>query len=73
MVREMATNPANRLRQRFGSNADIAKLFSVTRESVRLWMKNGIPADRALEVEEVTHGDIPANDILKFARDRRAA
>jgi hypothetical protein len=69
----MATNPATRLRHKFGSNADIAAHFSVTREAIRLWMKYGIPADRALEVEEATQGDIKAREVLHFARQRRAA
>lgn len=69
----MATNPATKLRQRFGSNADIAAHFSLTREAIRLWMKHGIPADRALEVEEATQGEIKAREVLNFARQRRAA
>jgi DNA-binding transcriptional regulator YdaS (Cro superfamily) len=69
----MITNPAERLRQRFGSNADIASQFNVTREAVRLWMKHGIPETRALEIEEATRGYITANEILRFARDKKAA
>lgn len=69
----MATNPALKLRQKFGSNVDIAEIFGVTREAVRLWMNHGIPADRALEAETRTDGYITAVEVLKFAQSRRAA
>lgn len=69
----MITNPAERLRQKFGSNADIAAQFNVTREAIRLWMKNGIPPNRALEVEERTSGYVTASDILRYAGSQKKA
>lgn len=70
---EMATNPALKLRQKIGSNADIAVRFGVTREAVRLWMNHGIPPTRALAVEQETDGYITSAEILKFAQAKRAA
>lgn len=66
----MSINPASGLRC-LGTNGDIAKKFHVTREAVRQWMAGGIPADRALEAEEVTQGKISALDVLRFAKKKR--
>jgi DNA-binding transcriptional regulator YdaS (Cro superfamily) len=67
----MSQNPATRLVARFGSNAEVAKHFSVTREAVRLWLKNGIPPDRALEVEERTEGEVTAMEVLNYAKQQK--
>lgn len=72
----MATNPAERLVAYFGSNTAVADHFGISREAVRLWVKNFIPPDRALEVEETTRGTvyaIKATEILQYAKKQRAA
>lgn len=72
----MSENPAIRLVERFGSNSAVAEHFKVSREAVRLWVKNGIPPDRALEVEEATRGTrfaIKATEILQYAKQQREA
>lgn len=72
----MSGNPAAKLVERFGSNVEVAKHFGITREAVRLWLKNGIPPDRALEVEDATRGTehaISATDVLQFARQQKEA
>lgn len=69
-------NPAVRLIGRFGDKAGVAEHFGISREAVRLWLKNGIPPDRALEAEEVTEGtrfEVSAKEILQFARQQKAA
>jgi hypothetical protein len=43
----------------------IAAVFSVTRQNVTAWKKNGIPSNRALEVEKKTGGKITAYDVLR--------
>jgi hypothetical protein len=70
-------NPAERLLKLFGSRQAVADEFDVSTESVRLWLKHGIPADRALEVQDATKSlkdPIAATDVLKFlqARNNRA-
>ena len=73
----MSENPAVKLVKRFGgSNAEVAKHFEISREAVRLWLKNGIPADRALDVEEATRGTefaITATEVLQYARQQHEA
>jgi DNA-binding transcriptional regulator YdaS (Cro superfamily) len=64
-------NLAEKLVERFGSNAEVARQFDITREAVRQWIEKGIPTDRALEIEELTEGDISAEEILKAARKRK--
>ena len=66
-------SPAEKLVELLGSNADVARKFKITREAVRQWMERGIPEDRALDVEELTRGDISAYDILKHRKKLRAS
>lgn len=75
-VSEVFVNPAERLVALMGSRSAVAAAFDVSTESVRLWLKNGIPPDRALDVEERTKKSadpISAADILHFARQQKAA
>lgn len=69
-------NPAIRLVDGFGGRSAVAARFGVSSEAVRLWLKNGIPADRALDVEEATRDTefaIGATEILQFVRQQRDA
>lgn len=71
-----AANPALRLVACFGDKARVAEHFKVSREAVRLWLKNGIPPDRALEAEDATRGsafEISAIDVLEYARQQKMA
>lgn len=70
----MEANPAARLVDGLGGRANTASLFGISVEAVRLWLKNGIPADRALDVEEATRGtpfSITATEVLQYARRQR--
>ena len=69
----MASNPAVKLVKKFGSNGKTGRQFGVTREAVRQWLEKCIPPDRALEVEEITGGDISALEILRFAKQQQRA
>lgn len=69
-------NPAIKLVDGLGGRAATAAKFDVSTEAVRLWLKTGIPADRALEVEEATRGTkfaVRATDVLQFNREHREA
>lgn len=66
-------NPAQRLIGLFRSKAGVAAHFNISKEAVRLWLKHGIPTERALIVEEQTAGTqfaISAMEILRYARWR---
>lgn len=72
----METNPAVRLVDGMGGRAAVAERFKVSSEAVRLWLKSGIPADRALDVEEETRGTeyaITATEVLQYLRAVRQA
>lgn len=61
-------NPAERLVPTyFPTKAAVAAHFQITREAVRLWYRHGIPTSKALEIERVTSGGIPALEVLRFA------
>ena len=52
----------------------MAEWFGISREAVRLWLKDGIPTDRALEVEEATvrcKPPVTAAEVLEHARQRK--
>ena len=51
-----------------GSRRTAAKALDVTTETIRLWLKKGIPLDRALYVERKTDGFVTAEEILKAKR-----
>lgn len=66
-------NPAVRLIKAFGSKAETAKRFKVSREAIRLWLKDRIPPDRALDVEQETAGSehaVSALEVLRYAKWR---
>lgn len=65
-------NPALKVIDYMGGRSSVASAFGISREAVRLWVKNGIPADRALAIEEATRGRVKARDVLVFARKRPA-
>jgi hypothetical protein len=67
-------NPALKLIKLYGSNAAVGRQFSVSGEAVRMWLKNGIPPDRALDVEDGTRETafpISAMEVLLFAKQQR--
>ena len=48
----------------FGNQRAMAKCLGVTDVAVSLWKKEGIPAMRAIEIEEMTRGHFRAVDII---------
>lgn len=70
-------NPALKLIERFGgSRAAVATHFGVSPEAVRLWLKNGIPPERALDAEIATRGTeqaVTALEVLLYAKQQRDA
>ena len=54
-----------RLHEIYGTHDKIASVFKMERTNVTAWKKNGIPINRALEVEEKTGGKITAMDVLR--------
>ncbi len=65
-------NCAQRLVELFGSQAEVARRFSLDRAVVNNWVKSGyVPARWAMEVEQVTGGAVTATDILNEATARK--
>ncbi len=64
-------NCAQRLVAIFGTQAEVARRFRLARAVVNNWVKTGyVPARWAMEVEQVTDGQIPAVEILSEANTR---
>lgn len=51
-----------------GSKRTAANAIGVTTETIRLWLKNGIPLDRSIEIERKTQGFVTAEEILRHAK-----
>ena len=65
-------NCAERLVGIFGSQAEVARRFCLDRAVVNHWIKSGyVPARWAMEVEQVTGGEITAVDVLNEATTRK--
>ena len=65
-------NCAERLVALFGSQAEVARRFRLDRAVVNNWVKSGyVPARWAMEVENVTAGEVSAADILNEANARK--
>ena len=54
-----------RLHEIYKTHDAIASAFKMTRNNVTAWKQNGIPANRALEIEKKTRGAITAMDVLR--------
>ena len=70
----MAINPncADRLITFFGSQAEVARQFRLDRAVVNNWAKLGyVPARWAMEVENATHGQIAAVEVLNEATAKK--
>ena len=65
-------NCAERLVDIFGSQAEVARRFRLDRAVVNHWVKSGyVPARWAMEVEQVTGGQVAAVDVLNEATSRK--
>ncbi|MEQ1772940.1 MAG: aminotransferase class V-fold PLP-dependent enzyme [Burkholderiales bacterium] len=65
-------NCAERLVEIFGSQAEVARRFSLDRAVVNNWVKSGyVPARWAMEVEQVSGGEVTAADVLNDAAERK--
>ncbi|HEV2007502.1 MAG TPA: YdaS family helix-turn-helix protein, partial [Burkholderiales bacterium] len=65
-------NCADRLIAFFGSQAEVARQFRLDRAVVSNWAKSGyVPARWAMEVENATHGQIAAVEVLNEATAKK--
>jgi hypothetical protein len=55
----------DKLHDYYKTHDAIAAAYKVTRQNITLWKKNGIPANRALEIENKTGGKVTAMDVLR--------
>ena len=54
----------NEIFKYFGGKAKLAKELMVSRSCVSQWVKRGIPAVRAMEIEELSCGRFKAAEII---------
>lgn len=64
----METKTAQKLVEHFGGKAQTAKAMEVSGETVRLWLRDGLPLHRAIDFEEKSGGAVTAEEILKEAK-----
>lgn len=51
-----------------GSKKTAAHALKVSDETVRLWLKKGIPLERAFYIEKKTQGFVTADEIFRHAK-----
>ena len=51
-----------------GSQAALARMLGVTRSAVNLWRRDGIPAERAIQIEDYSGGKFKATKIMAGQR-----
>lgn len=61
----MHINTAQKLVNHFGGKAETCKAMEVSGETVRLWLRDGLPLHRAIDFEQKSKGAITAEEILK--------
>jgi len=54
-----------KLHKHFGTHEKIAQAFGVKPQAMTYWKREGVPTDRAMEVEKKTKGKVTALDVLK--------
>lgn len=54
-----------KLHKHFGTHEAIAKAFGVKTQAMTYWKREGIPKDRAQEVEKITKGKVTILDVFK--------
>lgn len=70
---ETQTSLAERLISHYGGRQKAADALGVSGETIRLWKRDGIPLQSALEVEQKCGGIVTADEILRLAREQSAA
>jgi hypothetical protein len=66
-------SPQQRLYAYYGGNKKTAAAaLDVTTETIRLWLKKGIPLDRSIWIEKKTQGFVTAEEILRHAKKKAA-
>ena len=59
-------NPiTKRLVDHYGGKQEAAKALEVNPETIRLWLRDGIPLAKAIEVERDSRGVVTAEEILR--------
>jgi hypothetical protein len=59
---------AEKLIAHFGDKRAVATALDVHEETVRLWLRDGIPLGKAIEVETRSKGVVTAEEILEEAK-----
>ena len=58
----------DKLLKRYGNKKAIAEAMNVHEETVRLWLRDGIPLSKAIDVERDSEGAVTAEEILREAK-----
>ena len=54
-----------KLHKYFGTHEKIAQAFGLKTQAMTYWKREGVPTDRAQEVEKVTKGKVTILDVIK--------
>lgn len=59
---------AEKIVQHYGGKDEACKALQINPETLRLWLRDGIPLGKAIYVEQKTGRAVRAEEILKEAR-----
>jgi hypothetical protein len=59
---------AERLVAHFGGKKKTRQAFGVSGETIRLWLRDGLPLHRAIDFEKRSKGAVTAEEILQEAK-----
>lgn len=57
----------------FGGRVAVAKMLKVTPQAIHKWEKNKIPSERAIQIEQLTKGEITVKDLRPDLFEETAA
>ena len=69
----MENSTAQKLVNHFGGKGQTAEAMNVSGETVRLWLRDGLPLHRAIDFEQRSGGAVTAEEILKETKEAARA
>jgi DNA-binding transcriptional regulator YdaS (Cro superfamily) len=66
-------NGFTRLIKHFGSKAKIGRALGVTPQAVTKWENANVPSERAIQIEQITKGEITVKDLRPDLYETTAA
>lgn len=67
------SNEVGKLVKYFGSKSKLGRVLGISHQAVVKWSKTRIPSDRAIQIEQITQGEITVKDLRPDLFEETAA